>query len=317
MTHHKTLGQTPITIAPLSFGGNVFGWTIDEAMSFKLLNQFVDGGFNLIDTADVYSIWGEGHVGGESETIIGNWLKQTGRRSEVVIATKVGMDMKENGKGLSRKHILASVERSLNRLQTDYIDLYQAHKDDPDTPLEETLETFNELVQSGKVKAIGASNYSGERLQQALDISAANNWARYETLQPHYNLYAREEYEKDLLPIVQANNLSVISYFSLASGFLTGKYRTEADFGKSKRGGSMGKYLNERGSAILKALDAVSAQHNTTQATVALAWLMSRPNLAAPIASATNPEQLKELMAAARLQLDAEALGLLDLASGY
>lgn len=316
MTHH-TLGRTSITIAPLAFGGNVFGWTIDEAMSFKLLNQFVDGGFNLIDTADVYSIWNAGHVGGESETIIGNWLKQTGRRSEVVIATKVGMDMKENGKGLSRKHILASVERSINRLQTDYIDLYQAHKDDEEIPLEETLETFNELVQSGKVKAIGASNFTGERLEQALDISVANNWARYETLQPNYNLYAREEYEKDLLPVVQANNISVISYFSLASGFLTGKYRTKADFGKSKRGGSMGKYLNERGLAILKALDTVSAQHNTTQATVALAWLMSRPNLAAPIASATNPEQLTELLAAASLQLDAEALGLLDVASGY
>jgi aryl-alcohol dehydrogenase-like predicted oxidoreductase len=314
---HNPLTQTPITIAPLAFGGNVFGWTIDEAMSFKLLNQFVDGGFNLIDTADVYSIWGPGHVGGESETILGNWIKQTGRRSEVVIATKVGMDMKENGKGLSRKHIFASVERSLNRLQTDYIDLYQAHKDDPETELEETLEAFNELVQSGKVKAIGASNYSGERLQQALDLSAANNWARYETLQPEYNLYAREKYEQDLLPVVQANNLSVISYFSLASGFLTGKYRTDADFTKSKRGGGMGKYLNARGLAIIKALDTVSAEHNTTQATVALAWLMSRLNLAAPIASATNPEQLAALMAAAHLKLDAEALALLDAASGY
>lgn len=317
MPQTQTLGQTQITIAPLAFGGNVFGWTIDEAMSFKLLTQFVDAGFNLIDTTDVYSIWGAGHVGGESETIIGNWLKQSGRRSEVVIATKVGMDMKENGKGLSRAHIMASVERSLNRLQTDYIDLYQAHKDDPDTPLEETLGAFNELVKSGKVKAIGASNYSGERLQQALDISAANNWARYETLQPEYNLYARKPYEQDLLPVVQANNISVISYFSLASGFLTGKYRIEADFGKSKRGGSMGKYLNERGLAILKALDTVSAQYHTTQATVALAWLMSRPNLAAPIASATNPEQLKELLAAANLQLDADALALLDAASGY
>jgi aryl-alcohol dehydrogenase-like predicted oxidoreductase len=316
MQHH-TLGRTAITIAPLSFGGNVFGWTIDEAMSFKLLNQFVDGGFNLIDTADVYSIWNAGHVGGESETIIGNWLKLTGRRSEVVIATKVGMDMKENGKGLSRKHILASVERSLNRLQTDYLDLYQAHKDDPETPLEETLETFNELVQSGKVKAIGASNYSGERLQQALDISAANNWARYETMQPEYNLYAREKYEQDILPVVQANNLSVLSYFSLACGFLTGKYRTDADFTKSKRGGGMGKYLNARGLAILKALDTISAQYNTTQATVALAWLMNRPNLAAPIASATNPEQLTALMAAAHLKLEAQALDLLDAASGY
>lgn len=315
--HHHTLGNTNIKVAPLAFGGNVFGWTIDEAMSFKLLNQFVDGGFNLIDTADVYSIWGAGHVGGESETIIGNWLKETGRRSEVVIATKVGMDMKENGKGLSRKHIMASVERSLNRLQTDYIDLYQAHKDDPETPLEETLATFNELVQSGKVKAIGASNYSGKRLQKALDISAANKWARYETLQPEYNLYARQNYEQDLLPVVQANNLSVISYFSLASGFLTGKYRTEADFSKSKRGGSMGKYLNERGLAILKALDAVSERYDTNLSTVALAWLMSRPNLAAPIASATNPEQLTELLAAASLQLDAEALRLLDAASGY
>ncbi len=314
---HQTLGQTNITIAPLAFGGNVFGWTINEGMSINLLDQFVDGGFNLIDTADVYSIWNLGHVGGESETILGNWIKQTGRRSEVVIATKVGMDMKENGKGLSRKHILASVERSLNRLQTDYIDLYQAHKDDIETPLEETLETFNELVQNGKVKAIGASNYSGERLQKALDISAANNWARYETLQPEYNLYAREKYEQDLLPVVQNNNLSVISYFSLASGFLTGKYRTEADFTKSKRVGGMGKYLNERGLAIIKALDTVSAQHNTTQATVALAWLISRSNLAAPIASATNTEQLTALMAAAHLKLDAEALALLDAASGY
>lgn len=314
---YNTLGQTDIKVAPLAFGGNVFGWTIDEAMSMKLLTQFVDGGFNLIDTADVYSIWAPDHVGGESEAIIGNWLKQTGRRSEVVIATKVGMDMKENGKGLSRKHILASVERSLNRLQTDYIDLYQAHKDDPETPLEETLETFDELVKSGKVKAIGASNYSGERLQQALDISAANNWARYETMQPEYNLYARQSYEQDLLPVVQANNLSVISYFSLASGFLTGKYRTEADFTKSKRGGGMGKYLNERGLAILKALDEVSARYATTQATLALAWLMSRPNLAAPIASATNPGQLTELLAAASMQLDGESLQLLDGASGY
>jgi aryl-alcohol dehydrogenase-like predicted oxidoreductase len=265
-------------------------------MSHRLLDQFVDAGFSLIDTADVYSIWAEGHVGGESETIIGNWLSNTGRRSEVVIATKVGMDMKENGKGLSRKHILASVERSLNRLQTDYIDLYQAHKDDPDTALEETLGAFDELLKAGKVKAIGASNYSGARLQQALDVSAQHGFARYQTLQPEYNLYAREKYEQDMQPLVLANNMGVLSYFSLASGFLTGKYRTEADFGKSKRGGSMGKYLNPRGMAILKALDEVSSNYRTTPASVALAWLMAQPNVT-PIASATNPEQLSEILA--------------------
>ncbi len=313
----KTLGKPSLPTFPqLAFGGNVFGWTIDEAMSHQLLNQFVDAGFSFVDTADVYSIWGEGHVGGESETIIGNWLAKTDRRSEVVIATKVGMDMKENGKGLSRKHILASVERSLNRLQTDYIDLYQAHKDDPDTALEETLGAFDELVKAGKVKAIGASNYSGDRLQQALDISAQQGFARYETLQPEYNLYAREKYEQDMKPVVLANKLHVISYFSLASGFLTGKYRTEADFGKSRRGGGMGKYLNPRGLAILKALDEVSARYHTTPASVALAWLIAQPNIT-PIASATNPEQLTELLASAKLQLDAQDLAVLDAASGY
>jgi aryl-alcohol dehydrogenase-like predicted oxidoreductase len=293
------------------------GWTIDEPTSFTILDAFVDAGFNLIDTADVYSRWKEGHVGGESETVIGNWLKKSGKRDKVVIATKVGMDMGGENKGLSKRHIFKSVEDSLKRLQTDHIDLYQSHRDDPTIPQEETLSAYDELVKQGKVKVIGASNYSGARLTEALAISKQKGFPLYQTLQPEYNLYAREVYEKDLEPVCLANGLGVITYFSLASGFLTGKYRTEADFGKSVRGGGMKRFLNERGFAILAALDEVSKQLNATQAQVALGWLMARKGITAPIVSATSLEQLSDILKSVEVKLDAAAVDKLDNASEW
>jgi aryl-alcohol dehydrogenase-like predicted oxidoreductase len=311
----RKLGRSGLEIAPLMFGGNVFGWTADEAMSFKLLDGFVAGGLNAIDTADVYSKWVAGHKGGESEVIIGKWLKARGGRDKVVIATKVGMEMPGIGQGLRKAYILQRVEDSLKRLQTDYIDLYQSHTDDKDAPLEETLSAYQQLIEQGKVRAIGASNYNGARLAEALGVSDAKKLPRYETLQPHYNLYERADYEKDLEPVVLKEGVGVIPYYSLASGFLTGKYRSEADFKKSPRGGGMKSRLNERGLRILAALDAVSARFKATPAQVALAWLIARPSITAPIASATTLEQLADLVAAAQLKLDADAVKQLDAAS--
>jgi aryl-alcohol dehydrogenase-like predicted oxidoreductase len=311
----RKLGNSELEAAPLAFGGNVFGWTLNERESFKLLDAFTDAGFNLIDTSDSYSRWVLGNKGGESETIIGNWLKRSGRRAQVLIATKVGSDMGLGKTCLSKKYILEEVEASLRRLQVDCIDLYQTHFDDVATPVGETLEAYAQLVRQGKVRALGASNMSPERLQEALRFSRENSLPRYETYQPEYNLYRRENFERDYAPICEKEGLSVISYFSLASGFLTGKYRSEADQGKSVRGGDIGKYLNDRGFRILAALDAVAEQYNTRPATVALAWLMARPHIAAPIASATSVAQLRELTDAARLQLDEAAMAQLTEAS--
>jgi len=311
----RELGSTGLKVAPLAFGGNVFGWTIDQATSFRLLDAFVAAGFNLIDTADVYSRWAPGNQGGESETIIGKWLKQSGNRAKVVLATKVGMEMGSDQKGLSRAYILRAVEDSLKRLQTDHIDLYQAHKDDPETPLEETLGTFGDLIRQGKVRAIGASNYSAERLSEALRVSQANGLPAYQCLQPQYNLCERSGFETGLEPICLESDLGVIPYYSLASGFLSGKYRSEADLAKSARGQGVKKYLNDRGFRILAALDEVSGRHDSTPARVAIAWLLARTSITAPIASATNLEQLDDLIEATRLELDGPAVELLNEAS--
>jgi aryl-alcohol dehydrogenase-like predicted oxidoreductase len=312
----RPLGKSGIHVAPLAFGGNVFGWTADEKTSFALLDAFVDAGFDLVDTADMYSTWAEGHVGGESETVIGKWFKQSGKRDKVVIATKVGLPMGDGGKGLGRAHIMKSVEDSLRRLQTDVIDLYQSHKDDPDVPQEETLEAYDTLVRQGKVRGIGASNYEAPRLAEALAISAANDWPAYVSLQPNYNLYDREEFEAGLEPLCLKEQIGVISYFSLARGFLTGKYRSEADYHKSPRGPQMARYLNPRGFRILAAMENVCARHQASMAAVALAWLIQRPVITAPIASATSLAQLEEVLAGARLKLTAEDVAELDRASG-
>jgi aryl-alcohol dehydrogenase-like predicted oxidoreductase len=312
----RKLGSSGLATPALALGGNVFGWTADETASFKILDAFVAAGFRLIDTADFYSRWVPGHRGGESETILGNWLRRSGNRGKVILATKVGMDMGEGQKGLSRVPILRAAERSLNRLQTDTIDLYQAHVDDETIPLEETLGAFGELMKQGKVRAIGASNYSAERLAEALRVSRAHGLPAYQTLQPLYNLYDRAEFEAKLQPLCLQEGLGVIPYYSLAAGFLTGKYRSEADLAQRARGATVKKYLTDRGRAILSSLDQVAVRYRATPARVALAWLMSRPGVTAPIASATKLEQLNELIAATRLELDADAVGVLDRASG-
>ncbi|MEJ2171096.1 MAG: aldo/keto reductase, partial [Desulfobacterales bacterium] len=283
----RQLGNSGLEVAPLAFGGNVFGWTADEPTSFALLDAFVDGGFNLIDTADMYSTWVEGHSGGESETVIGKWLKHSGKRTQVLIATKVGKEMGPNLKGLSKTYILQAVEASLRRLQTDYIDLYQSHDDDPQTPFEETLEAYDQLIKQGKVRAIGASNFSAQRLAESLEVSEQTGYPRYESLQPLVNLYDRVDYEKELQPLCREKGLGVISYFSLASGFLTGKYRSRTDLSKSARSKFVEKYINERGFRIVEALNRVGQQLNLTAAQVSLAWLISQPTITAPIASAT------------------------------
>ncbi len=311
----RKLGDSGLEVSPLAFGGNVFGWTADETMSFRLLDAFVAEGFNLIDTADVYARWVQGLEGGESETIIGKWLKRSGKRQSVIIATKVGKEMGPDKKGLSRSYIFQAVEESLRRLQTDYIDLYQSHEDDKQTPLEETLDAFDRLVQDGKVRAIGASNFSAKRLAEALQVSEQYGYPRYQSLQPLFNLYDRADYEKDLEPLCREKGLAVISYFSLASGFLTGKYRSEADLADRARADIVKKYLNERGYRILEALDRVAQQHNVTPAQVALAWLIAQPTITAPIASATNLEQLNQLIHATSLELDASSMALLNQAS--
>jgi aryl-alcohol dehydrogenase-like predicted oxidoreductase len=311
----RKLGGTGFEVAPLAFGGNVFGWTVDEATSFKLLDAFVGAGFNLIDTADSYSRWVSGHQGGESETIIGRWIARRGRHDDVIVATKVGSDMGQGHKVLRKDYILQAAEASLRRLQVDCIDLYQSHWDDEKTPLEETFGAYEQLIREGKVKAIGASNYSAARLAQALEVSRTHGLLRYQTLQPLYNLYDRDSFEGELQALCVRENLGVITYFSLAAGFLTGKYRSEADFGKSARGPGMKKYLNPRGMKILDALDAVARRYNATPAQIALAWLMARPGVTAPIASATNLDQSKELLRATAIKLDAEAMQTLDAAS--
>jgi aryl-alcohol dehydrogenase-like predicted oxidoreductase len=313
----REIGKSGIEVVPFCFGGNVFGWTIDEPTSFNILDAYVDRGLDFIDTADVYSKWAPGNKGGESETIIGNWLKKSGKRNKIILATKVGKPMGEDKKGLSRAYITKAVDASLKRLQTDYIDLYQSHEDDKDTPLLETLETFTDLIKQGKVRAIGASNYSSNRLREALYVSKENGLARYECLQPEYNLYEREHYETGLEPVCLENNVGVINYYSLASGFLTGKYRSEADLSKSTRGGGIKKYLNHRGFKILIALDEVAAQYKATPASVALAWVLARPGITAPIASATSVAQLDETIKALDINLDDEAINLLNKASSY
>ncbi len=313
----RKLGNSGLEIAPIVFGGNVFGWTADEATSFHLLDAFVAAGFNAVDTADVYSKWVLGNSGGESETIIGKWLKRGENRQRVIIATKVGSEMAQGKKGLSKVYILAAVEDSLRRLQTDYIDLYQSHVDDGDTPLDETFEAYAQLIQQGKVRAIGASNYNAKRLGEALQISKKKNLPRYESLQPHYNLYERAEFERELAPLCLRENIGVIPYFSLASGFLAGKYRSEADLAKSARATFVKKYLNERGFRILGALDQVAKTHSSTPTQVALAWLLAQPSVTAPIASVTNLDQLQELLGAADLKLDPASLEKLNQASAY
>ncbi|WP_369978481.1 aldo/keto reductase [Xanthomonas bundabergensis] len=315
MLHTRELGRSGLHAAPLAFGGNVFGWSADAKTSFALLDAFVDAGFNLIDTADAYAAWVPGNRGGESETIIGQWLKRSGKRDKVLLATKVGKWAERPG--LSADNIAAAVEESLQRLQTDVIDLYQAHEDDESVPLEASLAAFGRLIEQGKVRAIGASNYSAERLAEALKVSAQYGLPRYETLQPEYNLYDRAGYEAGLEPLVREQGLGTICYYALARGFLSGKYRSAADAAKSQaRGDSVvARYLNARGLRILAALDDIAGKHAATPTQVALAWLIARPGIAAPIASATSIEQLQQLLAAARLALSADDIAQLDTAS--
>ena len=312
----RRLGRSDFQVnGPLAFGGNVFGWTADEPTSFRLLDAFVAAGLNFIDTADVYSRWKPGHVGGESEAILGRWLKRSGKRASVVIATKVGMDMGGDDKGLSAAYIERAVERSLTRLGVDHIDLYQSHRDDPATPLAETLGAFAKLVKAGKVRAIGASNYSAARLAEALQVSAENGLPRYESLQPEYSLVERAGYEAELEPLCRREQVGVIGYFSLASGFLTGKYKSKADATGKARAGRVEKYLDDRGFGILSAVEAVAAEKGSTPARVALAWLIARPGVTAPIASATSTEQLLDLVEATKLTLTADEIERLDAAT--
>lgn len=314
----RSIGTSNLSVAPLAFGGNVFGWTADKHVSFALLDAFVDSGFTLIDTADVYSRWVPGNQGGESETIIGEWLRQRGGRDNVVIATKLGAAMAPDKKGLSADYVRQAVEASLKRLQTDYIDLYQTHFDDPDTPVEETLGALADLVKAGKVRLIGASNMPPDRLEQSLVTSQQKQYPTYQSLQPEYNLFDREAYETNYEPICQENSLAVIPYSSLASGFLSGKYRSEADASKSPRGGGITKkYLNSRGHKILDALDELTERYNATPAQISLAWLMTRPSITAPIVSASSVAQWHDLAKAAELSLDTDAIRKLSDASAY
>jgi aryl-alcohol dehydrogenase-like predicted oxidoreductase len=311
----RRLGDTGMDVAPLAFGGNVFGWTVDESMSFRLLDAFVEAGFNLIDTADVYSHWAPGNRGGESETIIGKWLKRSGKRDRVVLATKVGKEMGPGRKGLAAAYIRRAVEDSLRRLQTDVIDLYQSHDYDTDTPLEETLGAFDRLIREGKVRAVGASNHDARQLAEALAVSVRLGLPRYQCLQPLYNLYDRADFEAELGPLCRKQGLGVITYFSLASGFLTGKYRAAEDLAGRARAEMVKKYLDERGRRILAALDEVARDRDCAPATIALAWLMAQPGVTAPIASATRLEQLQALIEAADLQLDTAEIDKLNATS--
>lgn len=314
----RKLGRSSLEVVPLCLGGNVFGWTIDEAVSFKVLDAYVATGGNFIDSADVYSRWVPGNQGGESETILGKWMKQRGNREQMIIATKVGSEMGPEQKGLSRKYIMQAVEASLKRLQTDYIDLYQSHRDDPETKPEETMAAYAELVQQGKVRALGSSNFTAERLRLSLQASQQHGYPRYESLQPLYNLYDRADFERDLEPLCLQEQIGVIPYYGLASGFLTGKYRSDRDLPQSSRAqGVKQRYMNERGERILAALDKVAEAHQATQAQVALAWLIARPSMTAPIASATSVEQVNDLMKAIDLKLDEAAIKALDQASAW
>ncbi len=312
--HMRQLGNSALSVAPLAFGGNVFGWNVDERRSFDLLDAFVDAGGNLIDTADVYSAWAPGNRGGESETIIGKWLRRSGKREQVLIATKVAKWAEHSG--LSPMNIRQAVDGSLQRLQVDCIDLYFAHQDDASVPMAETLGEFARLIEAGKIRVTGASNFAAGRLADALALSKQHGLPRYECLQPEYNLVSRKDYEAELEPLARRENLGVISYYALASGFLSGKYRSTADLGKSPaRGGGVKKYLDPHGLGVLAALDDVAAAHSATPAQVALAWLMARPGISAPIASATSTGQLRELCGATALSLSANEIAALDLAS--
>ncbi|MFH8135025.1 aldo/keto reductase [Pantoea osteomyelitidis] len=314
----RQLGDSGIQVPKLTFGGNVFGWTVDQETSFSLLDALLEKGLWFIDTADVYSRWAPGNKGGESETIIGKWLKQSGKRDRIVLATKVGMELTPEKQGLKPQYIRQAVEDSLRRLQTDYIDLYQAHRDDEDTPLAETLGAFDSLIKEGKVRAIGASNYNAARLQEALETSEKNGLARYETLQPEYNLYDRQGYESALEEVAIKHGLGVINYYSLASGFLSGKYRSKEDAGKSPRGqGVVEKYLNPRGLKILSALDDIADSHDATPTQVALAWQIARPGITAPIVSATSLQQLEDLVKATQLFLSKQEIAELNQASAW
>jgi aryl-alcohol dehydrogenase-like predicted oxidoreductase len=311
----RALGRSGLQVSKLCLGGNVFGWTADEATSFTLLDAWVDAGMNFIDTADVYSRWAPGHSGGESETVIGKWLKTSGKRDKIVLATKVGKDMGDGKIGLAPAYIRSAVEASLKRLQTDVIDLYQSHDDDPSVPLADTLGAYADLIKAGKVRAIGASNFSAARLSEALAVSAAHELPRYECLQPLYNLVERPAFEAELEAVCVQHGIGVINFFGLARGFLTGKYRSEADLAKSPRGQGVKQYLNPHGLRVLDALDSVAQRLNATPAQVALAWQIARPSVTAPIASATSLAQLADLVAAAHLTLDADAIGTLNKAS--
>jgi aryl-alcohol dehydrogenase-like predicted oxidoreductase len=308
----RSLGRSGIRVAPFALGTNVFGWTVTESGAFDILDEFTRSGFSLIDTADVYSTWVPGNKGGESETIIGEWIKKRNNRKDIVLCTKVGKPMGPGKMGLSAKYIRQAVEHSLKRLQTDYIDLYQSHDDDPHTPMEETLSAYTDLIREGKIRAVGASNFTADRLAYSLEISKANGYARYETLQPPYNLYDRS-IEKDLQPPCVKEEIGILAYYGLASGFLTGKYRSEQDLGKSVRGKGIQKYLDARGKKILSVLDEISGKCKTAPATIALAWLMTRPAVVAPIASATNVQQLGELLKAVEFKLDKESIQKLSL----
>ena len=311
----RRLGQSSLEVAPITFGCNVFGWTADEKMSFALLDAWVDAGFNFLDTADVYSRWHTGNSGGESETIIGKWLKARGNRDKIVLATKLGIEMGPGKKGLSRAYMQTAVEDSLRRLQTDYIDLYQSHRDDPETPIEETLSGYADLIKAGKVREIGASNFSADRLAESLKVSAAKGLPRYQSLQPQYNLMERAGFEGPLEDLCLAEKVGVIGYYSLASGFLTGKYRSKADIEGRARGPGVAKYLTDFGLGVIKALDEVAARYEAKPGQIALAWLIARPSVTAPIASATNLEQVAELVEAAEIELDADSIAMIDTAS--
>ncbi|AZS80501.1 aldo/keto reductase [Achromobacter spanius] len=314
----RALGRSGLQVPPLTFGGNVFGWTVDEAGAFSLLDAMVDAGLNFIDTADVYSRWAPGNQGGESETLIGKWLKRSGKRDRVMIATKVGMEMGPDAVGLSPAYIRRALEASLARLQTDYVDLYQSHKDDQDTPLTDTLAEYAKHMEAGKVRAIGASNYTAVRLSEALIAAERHDLPRYESIQPEYNLYNRASFESGLQSLVKTQQMGTINYYALASGFLSGKYRSAADAGKSARGQKIvDTYLNERGMRILKALDEVSEDAGCTPAQAALAWQIAQPGITSPIVSATSLAQLDELVKAASLTLTHDQLTKLTQASEW
>jgi aryl-alcohol dehydrogenase-like predicted oxidoreductase len=317
ISNRRKLGSSDLNVSPLTLGGNVFGWTLDEPASFKILDALLEAGFNFIDTADIYSAWVPGNVGGESETIIGNWLKKTGKRKDVIIATKLGTDMGNGKIGLSARYMKQAVEDSLKRLGTDYIDLYQSHIDDVGMPVEETMNAFNELIKEGKVRYIGASNLSAERIKASNDFARAGNLQPYISLQPLYNLYDRQKFETEYSKLVEDESLGVIPYYSLASGFLTGKYRSDADLSKSKRGQGVKKYMDKRGLKILAAMDEVALEHKVPLSQIAIAWLLHKPLITAPIASATSEHQLAELINATTLLLSKEQIAKLDLASSF